>query len=189
MNTEKMDSSAVYSLFEEIKDRLDKQAERKAIPVQPTVAEATICLEDAEKIEHLTESLDNVSEKLNCPLKHHHTIDFMSNKALIALTVVVIAFMASVVIIKNQRVAIKQFRDNDLKYRYIQMKGRATPEDILMLREVFEFNRNADSIKVIRRRVERYEQLIQEQAETEARARLNAEQADRLQQQVEKLKK
>jgi len=58
-----------------------------------------------------------------------------------------------------------------------------------MLREVFEFNRNADSIKVIRRRVERYEQLIQEQAETEARARLNAEQADRLQQQVEKLKK
>ena len=113
----------------------------------------------------------------------------MSNKALIVLVVAISALFVSLVAVKNQRDSLKEFRDNDLKYRYIQMKGQAAPDDILRLREVFDFNRNTDSIKVIRRRVERYEQLIQEQAETEARARLNAEQADRLQQQVEKLKK
>ena len=189
MSYDKMDSSAVYNLFEEIKDKLDKQPQPTPAPAQPTEAVTTMNPEDAEKMERLTVSLDNASEKIGQPVKHHHTIDFMSNKALIVLVVAISALFVSLVAVKNQRDSLKEFRDNDLKYRYIQMKGQAAPDDILRLREVFDFNRNTDSIKVIRRRVERYEQLIQEQAETEARARLNAEQADRLQQQVEKLKK
>ena len=189
MSNEKMDTSAVYNLFEEIKDKLDKQPAQTPASAQTIEAIATISPEDMERMEQLTESLNNVNEKLDRPLKHSHTIDFMSNKALIMLVVAISALLVSLVIVKNQRTTIKQFRDNDLKYRYIQMKGGVTTEELLSLREVFDFNRNGDSIKVIRQRIERYEQLVQQQAQSEARAKLNAEQADLLQQQVEKLKK
>jgi hypothetical protein len=130
-----------------------------------------------------------VSEQLGRPLKHHHTIDFMGNWALISLVLTVGAFIASLWVIDNQRQTIAQFRDNDLKYRYIRMRGEATPEDILRLRELFEFNRAPDKIKLIRRHVERYEQLILQQAENEARARLNASEAERLNSEAEQIKK
>jgi phage-related minor tail protein len=68
------------------------------------------------------------------------------------------------------------------------MRGEATPEDILKLRELFEFNRAPDNIKLIRRQVERYEHLIQQQAENEARAKFNDEQAKQLKQEAETVK-
>jgi hypothetical protein len=73
--------------------------------------------------------------------------------------------------IYNQRQTISQYRDNDLKYRYIKMQGRASDEDIYRLEAKFEY---ADSVFVIRKQVEEYEQLVKEQAEKMERARRNA---------------
>ena len=189
MSANQMDSSAVYTMFEEIKEKLNKQSERQTPAQSPT--ESIIRQEDITEVREMTATLKEVTKTVKLPQKHihKHTIDLMSNKVLTVLAVVMTALVISLWIVRNQRDTIQQFRDNDLKYRYIQMKGQASPEDMLMLRNVFEFNRNADSIRAIRQRVERYEQLIQRQAESEARAKLNAEQADQLQQQVEKLKK
>ncbi len=190
---ETMDTGKVYTMFEEIKENQVKQLtaiEKLQSQPAPTLTESAPALppEDGEKIETLTEKLDRVDEKLNLPLKHHHTIDFMSNWALIALILAVGALFASLWIIDNQRKTLAGFRDNDLKYRYIQMRGEATPNDILQLRETFEFNRNPDNIKLIRRQVERYEQLIQQQVENEARAKLNDEHAKQLKQEAETVK-
>jgi hypothetical protein len=77
----------------------------------------------------------------------------MGNRALIALAVATIGFIASLWVIDHQRRTLARCRDNDLKYRYIQMQGETTSGDILQFREVFEFNRNPDSIKLIRRQV------------------------------------
>ncbi len=190
---ETMDTGKVYTMFEEIKENQAKQLtaiEKLQSQPDPTLAEAAPALtsEDGEKIETLTEKLDRVDEKLDRPLKHHHTLDFMSNWVLIALIAAVGAFIVSLWVINNQRQTIARSRDNDLKYRYIQMRGEAMPNDILQLRETFEFNRNPDNIKLIRRQVERYEQLIQQQAENEARAKLNDEQAKQLKQEAETVK-
>ena len=185
-----MDTRKVYTMFEDVKLLLIKLTAQQAQAIAVPTPESTPALttEDGEKIETLTEKLDRVDDKLNCPLKHHHTIDFMGNWALIALVLAVGAFIVSLWVINNQRQTLAQFRDNDLKYRYIQMRSEATPNDILQLREIFEFNRNADNIKLIRRQVERYEQLIQQQAENEARAKLNDEQAKQLKQEAETVK-
>ncbi len=51
---------------------------------------STVCEmfeEMKEKIEMLTARLGTMSEQLARPLKHRHTIDFMSNRALIALPI------------------------------------------------------------------------------------------------------
>ncbi len=191
-NNDTMDSSQVYTMFEEVKENQAKQLtviEKMFSKLVPASAAYTPALDpvDGEKIETLTEKLDRVDEKLNLPLKHHHTLDFMGNRALIAL-VLAVALIASLWIIDNQRKTLAGFRDNDLKYRYIQMRGEAAPADIERLRNVFDWNRNADSIRTIRRRVEQYEQLVQEQAENEAKARLNASEAERLQNQAETVK-
>jgi len=68
------------------------------------------------------------------------------------------------------------------------MRGAATPEDILMFREIFDFNRNADSIRLIRDRVEKYEKLVRQQAEIEARIKLNNQKAKELDEAAKQLK-
>jgi len=192
VKNETMDFSTVCEMFEEVKALQSRQL--KAIDElsskSASVSESAPALapEDGLRIETLAEKLDGVSEKLSRPLKHHHTLDFMGNKALIALVAAVLALLVSLWINHNQRDTISRNRDNDLKYRYIQMRGEATPADIFKLRNVFEFNRNPDSIKIIRQQIERYEQLIRQQAENEARARLNDKQAKQLRQEAESVK-
>lgn len=68
------------------------------------------------------------------------------------------------------------------------MQGEANPENLLKLETVFTYNRNNDSIAVIRKRVETYERLVKEQAEKIERARLNAKEAERLEKEVESVK-
>lgn len=50
--------------------------------------------------------------------------------------------------------------DNDLKYRYIKMKGEATPERISELEDLFEINRNNTKIRQLRKDVEDYERTV-----------------------------
>jgi len=181
-----IDTSKVYEMFEEIKDLITEFTATLA----PTSESApALDPEDGKRIETLTDKLDAVSGKLDRPLKHYHTLDFMGNRALIALVATVCALIVSLWINHNQRDTIARNRDNDLKYRYIQMRSEATPADIIRLRNVFEYNRNPDSIRIIRQQVERYEQLIRQQAENEARAKLNDEQAKQLRQEAEQIKK
>ena len=142
-NNDTMDSSQVYTMFEEVKENQAKQLtaiEKMFSKLVPASAAYTPALapEDGEKIETLTAKLDRVDERLNLPLKHHHTLDFMWNRALISLVTAVGALIASLWIIDNQRKTLDGFRDNDLKYRYIQMRGEAAPKDIERLRDVFD---------------------------------------------------
>jgi hypothetical protein len=191
---DKIEVSNVYEMFEEVKALEEKQLTsiEKLCSKLATVSESestpALTPEDGQKIETLAEKLNSVGEKLDRPLRHHHTLDFMGNRALIGLAAAVGAFLVSLWIIHNQRDTIARNRDNDLKYRYIQMRGEATPADILRLRNVFDFNRNPDSIKIIRRQVEEYERLIREQTESAARAKFNATEAERLQNQAETVK-
>jgi hypothetical protein len=127
-------------------------------------------------IETLTTKLDTVNEKLDRPLKHRHAIDFMGNRALIVLVVAITGLLISLWVIHDQR----QFRDNDLKYRYVKMRDGATPGEIKTLETIFTYDPNPDSIRIIRRQVTEYERLVKQQAEKAERARLNAAEAERL---------
>src|SRR5574344_1164008 len=65
--------------------------------------------------------------------------------------------------------------------------GVVNPENLLKLETFFTYNRNKDSIAVIRKRVETYERLVKEQAEKIERARLNAKEAEKLEREAETL--
>lgn len=62
--------------------------------------------------------------------------------------------------------------DNDLKYRYIKMKGDASAEQIATLEEIFELNRDNQKIEQMREDVETYEEAVRKQVALAEQARL-----------------
>ena len=70
--------------------------------------------------------------------------------------------------------------DNDLKYRYLKMKGEATPERIAELEEIFELNRDNAKIREMKRDVEEYERTIQRKVQLEEQAKLKEREAEKL---------
>ena len=78
--------------------------------------------------------------------------------------------------------------DNDLKYRYIKMKGEAQPDRIAELEEIFELHRDNAKIRQIKRDVEEYERTIQRKVQLEEQARLKEQEANRLNENASRLK-
>lgn len=70
--------------------------------------------------------------------------------------------------------------NSDLKYRYIKMKGEATPERIAELEEIFELNRDNAKIRRMKKDVEEYEQTIRQKIELEEQARLKTREVENL---------
>ena len=67
--------------------------------------------------------------------------------------------------------------DNDLKYRYINMKSDASAEQIATLEDIFELNRDNQKIEQMREDVETYEEAVRKQAALAEQARLKEQAA------------
>lgn len=67
--------------------------------------------------------------------------------------------------------------DNDLKYRYIKMKGEISPDGISELENIFELNRDNDKIRQMRKDVESYEDAVHKRAALAEQARLKEQAA------------
>ena len=78
--------------------------------------------------------------------------------------------------------------DNDLKYRYVLMKGEASPKRLSELEELFEVDRDQRRIDSMRRDVEKYERLVRRRATLDEQARLKAQEAEQLKRDAAKLK-
>ena len=70
--------------------------------------------------------------------------------------------------------------DNDLKYRYMKMKGDASPAMMAELEDLFALNRDAARIEAMRADVVEYEETILRQAALAEQARLKAQEAEML---------
>ncbi|KAA6326974.1 hypothetical protein EZS27_023995, partial [termite gut metagenome] len=78
MNTDKMDISKVYTLFEEIKESLKQNNSNK--PVESAQVDMTA-------VNVITERFENLIEEVKKPTKaeHHHVIDIDSSKVFFSL--------------------------------------------------------------------------------------------------------
>jgi hypothetical protein len=179
-NNTKMDTSEVFALFETINSKLDKQPNKPTEPAQI----------DLSAVNTLTERFENVMAEVQKPTtvehRHRHTIDISSSKVFLSMVVMVLVILGLSYAIGEQRKTISQYRDNDLKYRYIKMYGQIDEENLYRLENQFKYD---DSIKIIRKQVDGYEELIKEQIENIERATQNSEKAKKLQKEAEHLKK
>jgi hypothetical protein len=176
-NINKMDTSEVFALFETVNSKLDKQP-NKQVEV------------DLSAINTLTERLEDVIAEVQKPTKvenhYRHTIDISSNWFFLSWVGLAIIILILFWLMANQRQTISQYKDNDLKYRYIKMYGQTDEENFHRLEQQFKYN---DSIKIIRKQVESYEELIKEQAEKMQRMRKNSMEAEKMEQEMKTLKK
>lgn len=67
--------------------------------------------------------------------------------------------------------------NNDLKYRYIKMKGEISPNGISELENIFELNRDNDKIRQMCKDVETYEDAVRKRAALAEQARLKEQAA------------
>lgn len=215
MGTGKMDSSAVYALFEEIKEKIEKlskggisvnqtnsnfDAEEIVVLINEILTRVNQKQFSPEQIKELQNILaqvagyslgkvnDNIrtiltelktiivpiKEKINLlqipqntviRKEHVFIVDFRRSKT--AITIITMALVILLSWCGNiwQLRDNNHLKDNDLKYRYIKMKGKPDSKDLLRLETIFTYSRNRDSISVIREQVENYERLVKERAE------------------------
>ena len=78
--------------------------------------------------------------------------------------------------------------DNDLKYRYVLMKGEASPKRLSELEELFEVERDQQRIDSMQKDVEKYEWLVCKRTALDDQALLKAQEAEQLKRDAAKLK-
>jgi len=223
MGTGKMDSSTVYTLFEELKQKIEQlskggisdnqtnsnfDTEEIVVLINEILTRVNQKQFSPEQIKELQNilaqvagySLGKVNDKIGTILtelktimapinekvrqlqtptniiirkEHVFILDFRRSKTAITIItmalVILVSWSGNIWQLRNNN----QLKDNDLKYRYIKMKGNAGSQDLLRLETIFTYNRNRDSISVIREQVESNERLVREHAEEIERKKLS----------------
>lgn len=125
---------------------------------------------------------------LPSPQRHIHTIDFKSSKSTLCMFGLLLAVVCCGVHIHRLHTRIDSMCDAELKYRYIRMKGEASSERIAELEDIFEWNRDDDKIRQMKKNVEQYERTIQQRITFEDQARLKIQQAQKLNEEADKIR-
>lgn len=174
--------SEIYTLFEEIR-QLVKAGSRNNTPIQPEIG-----LPDLSGIDELSGKLDEAIGEIRKPVRteHHHIFSIASSKVFYGIIGLCIVCLFLILSVFHQRKEIVTYKDNDLKYRYIQMQGEISPAGILILDSIFENRR--DSVRIIRRQVIQHEKAVIEKAKRLEQARLKEQEAEQFKKQVESLK-
>ncbi|WP_195398052.1 hypothetical protein [Bacteroides uniformis] len=136
-----------------------------------------------EKVEALfCETNDTVRKNAvkTSNINHHFSLSVESPYTLGSFFVMFVTIVIlSVALYFSARIDNEQ-ADNDLKYRYVKMKGGATPEQLMELENLFGPNRDNGLIGQMREDVEAYEEAVQRQAALTEQVRLKEQAAREL---------
>ncbi|MDD4759583.1 MAG: hypothetical protein PHU66_02060 [Bacteroidaceae bacterium] len=170
------DNENILMMFEEINQKLDKtNMQIEKIGKEPS--NETIELDNDELIDEIrqvktfievlnNEQSERLSELEAVVRKEKRRFDFSPTS--INTMLIVLGFMAIILAltlwVSSLKAENEMYSDNDLKYRYIQMIGHATQEEMATLDTVFYFHRNSRKIKELRKQVETFEYNIKQRA-------------------------
>ncbi|OJV35562.1 MAG: hypothetical protein BGO33_03895 [Bacteroidia bacterium 43-41] len=185
------DNDNILMMFEEINQKLDRanQQIEKIGQKQPEETGNEQILELKTVMEDFHESQsEKLNEIENAVRKEKRKIEFTPNSVntiivLLSLMVFVLGFLWWNARLHEQ---LAQYADNDLKYRYILMQGKTTPETLSHLENIFESK--SDSAKIIRKQVENYEKNLMEEIKLLNKARLKEQEAERVREELEILR-
>ena len=174
----KIDINEIYTLFEEIKE-LIKSKEGNNTEVKE------IELPDLSAITAISDKLDRTIEQVSKPIstEHRHVFSFASSKTFMGVMVLGVMCILSLFTVIYKQKEADSLKDNDLKYRYIQMVGEASPSLMTNLDSIFEYK--YDSVKVIRKEVVSYEKAVIERAKILERAKMMERAAERLRKDID----
>ena len=121
-------------------------------------------------------------------INHHFRLSLESPYILGSFSVMFAAIVALSVALYFSARTDNEHADNDLKYRYVKMKGEATPEQLVELENLFGPNRDNERIGQMREDVEAYEEAVRRKATLTEQARLKEQAARELDSKAKSIK-
>ena len=142
-------------------------------------------------VKSLQETVSAIEIPKELPPRRHNHRHIIGSEA----KSIIIFFVTSIVMMIFMAIAVwnayqpnVQRDDNDLKYRYMKMKGDASLAMMAELEDLFTLNRDASRIEAMRADVEEYEETILRQAAIAEQARLKAQEAEMLDNKAKSIK-
>ena len=198
-----------FEMYEELKETLIKTlrtelAEARSQPAAPVETDAikqllqTISERQEQICEDLGVQISEIDEKvaeLEIPeelpprmVQHRFSFSLDATRNFwLFMSMFVVIIVLSVGLYLEWRPDRSRY-DNDLKYRYVLMKGEASPKRLSELEELFEVERDQRRIDSMRMDVEKYERLVRRRAALDEQARLKSQEAERLKRDAARLK-
>lgn len=198
-----------FEMYEELKETLIKTlrtelAEARSQPAAPVDTDAikqllqTISERQEQICEDLGVQISEIDEKvaeLEIPeelpprmVQHRFSFSLDATRNFwLFMSMFVVIIVLSVGLYLEWRPDRSRY-DNDLKYRYVLMKGEASPKRLSELEELFEVERDQWRIDSMRMDVEKYERLVRRRAALDEQARLKSQEAERLKRDAARLK-
>lgn len=170
------DNDNILMMFEEINQKLDKtnlQIEKIGKEQSKEIIEINNdeLIDEIRQVKTFIEGSNNKQSELLNEMEiiirnEKRRFDFSPTS--INTMLIVLGFMVIILGLTLWGTSLKAekelYSDNDLKYRYIQMIGHATKEEMATMDTIFYFHRNNKKIKELRKQVEIFEENVKQRA-------------------------
>lgn len=189
------DLSTISIMFEELKQIVKQKSyhtQEKSISTSDLAnTENNIANRFIQSEDLILSKLEQIEQTQAAPKKVNHriSVDIRSSWRAFVLVGLSLFSITLLCLCYKLNQVNNELADNDVKYRYIKMHSRTDSIQISKLEDVFVYNRDEKIIKQIESDVRDYERSVIERAQLLEQARLRQEEAQKLQNEADKLKK
>ena len=144
----------------------------------------------------LIEQVDQAVEALKRPgalpvqeHRHTYTLDIKSSKTFLTMFAMLGCIFLQIAVIYQIARSNQQLAANDLKYRYVKMRGEIKEKELMELETIFRDEQHTAIRDTVRNQVEWYEEAVRRRAEQLEQASIKERKAYKLLQDAEHLRK
>ncbi len=134
-------------------------------------------------IEQVGQAVETAAKPENLPVQEHrhtYTLDIKSSKTVLIIFVMAVIIVLLIGFIYRISVSNQQLAANDLKYRYVKMRGEIKEKELIELETIFRDEQHTTIRDTVRNQVERYEEAVRRRAEQLERATVKERKAKKL---------
>ena len=143
-------------------------------------------------IEQVRQAVEAAVKPENLPVREHrhtYTLDISSSKTFLTMFVMLGCIFLQGAFIYRISENNRLLAANDLKYRYVKMRGEIKEKELMELETIFRDEQHTAIRDTVRNQVERYEEAVRRRAEQLERASIKERKAYKLLQDAEHLRK
>ena len=121
--------------------------------------------------------------------RHTYTLDIKSSKTFLTMFAMLGGIFLQIAVIYQIARSNQQLAANDLKYRYVKMRGEIKEKELMELETIFRDEQHTAIRDTVRNQVEWYEEAVRRRAEQLEQASIKERKAYKLLQDAEHLRK
>ena len=134
-------------------------------------------------VEQVGQAVEAAAMPENLPVQEHrhtYTLDIKSSKTALVIFVMAVIIALLIGFIYRISVSNQQLAANDLKYRYVKMRGEIKEKELMELETIFRDKQHTAMRDTVRNQVEWYEEAVRRQAERLEQATVKERKAKKL---------